>query len=851
MDEQLKKDIELKKIEIRRKLEMFKLESVDSGKNKGQTQDKLAGKPSSSKKLKMRRSTRKSQSPKRSRSRSPREAHSSRKRRSPLRSRSPRSRRSHRKPSRSPRKRHSRSKSRTPRRSRTPRKLSRRSRTPQKSRSPLRPRKSRTPTRKTMSRDSQSPPHYRGKKRSPLYKTARKSPSPRHSMFPWPKHQRTSTSPQSYAAVTPPPRTGKPILNRRYTSYFSKTQQDRLKPSAPVPPRMQSGKNERPPHDRNGNFADEPLTIISVLSILTALEDILGSLGPKVIDLMYKAKAMDKTQGNSSDQLLDNDDNCILFETIKEKLKGLVSANLVERNKESAVKKAIKNMATLVHQTNERQKACKDLETVGVKKKPFVRTESQQGASSRQEVNTRQVTPPPVVTNESMRQKTPDVSEKSMRQETPPWLTASKEERAVIRSKLSTALINQGRTDITDKQLEDYIEAYLIEAEKKKQSLESDKNTSTERQDMDEVMSTSSIDRIDVENKDELYDHITNRVDVVQVRSARPVASTNAPVNAQPQQSSSVRPVVFSLNRSAAPSLNRLPTPSSSIGPILAATDPQLTRHKTPSAQPSKVPKMCPPPRMEDVTLSDSDLRILMRKFDVLSNSEKQNYLSYMEKLKAADPERFKRLNDENVNSAQQPKTNIPSPIEESDKNVKPPPNDRSKTPTSIKANSNRIYSPGEHILSDQEGPTKAKNVFDDSDSDDSDDSAILASSIANSQQQIAQMKRDLNPVNAGSRIPVISSVQSLERMKPPRQLSNPTLPPTVHYQQQQHPFQLQPPFPSQPQHPFQPHQQQFAYPPQYQQHLGQHPPTAMSSIPGIANYYNEPLHPQYYHPRY
>lgn len=104
---------------------------------------------------------------------------------------------------------------------------------------------------------------------------------------------------------------------------------------------------------------DEPLTIVSVLRMLTALEDQLGSLGPKVIDLLAKALALEKIKANSADDLLLNDDNTVLFETVKEKLKGQIACDLLEPYKLSAVKRAITKVAAIIHLASEKQKARK------------------------------------------------------------------------------------------------------------------------------------------------------------------------------------------------------------------------------------------------------------------------------------------------------------------------------------------------------------------------------------------------------------------------------------------------------------------------------------------------------------
>lgn len=101
---------------------------------------------------------------------------------------------------------------------------------------------------------------------------------------------------------------------------------------------------------------DTEINVVAVLRLLTALEEKLGSLGPKVIDLLAQALAMEKNEANSSENLLDSDINCVMFETVKEKLKGQLLAGLVEPIQEKAFKNAIKKTASLIHIAGERKK---------------------------------------------------------------------------------------------------------------------------------------------------------------------------------------------------------------------------------------------------------------------------------------------------------------------------------------------------------------------------------------------------------------------------------------------------------------------------------------------------------------
>lgn len=100
-----------------------------------------------------------------------------------------------------------------------------------------------------------------------------------------------------------------------------------------------------------------PLTVVSVLRMLSALEDQLGSLGPKALNLLSKALAMEKIKPNAADDLLLNEDNCVFMETIKEKLKGiLIAAVLDDPQKVRVVKKLISNIATIIFQVTSKGK---------------------------------------------------------------------------------------------------------------------------------------------------------------------------------------------------------------------------------------------------------------------------------------------------------------------------------------------------------------------------------------------------------------------------------------------------------------------------------------------------------------
>ncbi|KAG4067515.1 hypothetical protein HA402_005287 [Bradysia odoriphaga] len=117
-----------------------------------------------------------------------------------------------------------------------------------------------------------------------------------------------------------------------------------------------SSKDCRPTSSDPAMEDGEPITIISVLSLLSAFENYLGSLGPKMIELMTEAIAMENIGVNFSNRILDDLSHCILFETTREKLKGLLSAGIVEENKTTAVKRTIRHMDVLIDEANARKR---------------------------------------------------------------------------------------------------------------------------------------------------------------------------------------------------------------------------------------------------------------------------------------------------------------------------------------------------------------------------------------------------------------------------------------------------------------------------------------------------------------
>ncbi|EDW30523.1 GL26800 [Drosophila persimilis] len=129
----------------------------------------------------------------------------------------------------------------------------------------------------------------------------------------------------------------------------------RVYPEYSLPKKARS---KSPDKDTEPPVADDgPLTVVSVLRMLSAVEDHLGSLGPKALSLLSKALAMEMVRPNAAEDLLLNEDNCVFLETTKEKLKGILIAEVLDDpQKVRVVKKLITNIAAIIFQVKEKAK---------------------------------------------------------------------------------------------------------------------------------------------------------------------------------------------------------------------------------------------------------------------------------------------------------------------------------------------------------------------------------------------------------------------------------------------------------------------------------------------------------------
>lgn len=218
---------------------------------------------------------------------------------------------------------------------------------------------------------------------------------------------------------------------------------------------------------------DSPLTVVTVLRLLSALEELLGpSLGPKVVELLAKALALEKVKANAADELLLNDENCVLLETIKEKLKGQLLSDLVERHRIKAVKKAIKNIAGLVHLASKNDK--KPLLELTQNDSSGALGKSATAASSSSGATAAAV----ATSSSSAANATVNATED--------------EEKLAISKKIASALVAQGKANISQDELESLVNYYYEKQRKAKEVVQKDVEQRPKSEQMNDNESTSS-----------------------------------------------------------------------------------------------------------------------------------------------------------------------------------------------------------------------------------------------------------------------------------------------------------------------------------------------------------------------
>ncbi|KAL0126936.1 hypothetical protein PUN28_005341 [Cardiocondyla obscurior] len=238
-------------------------------------------------------------------------------------------------------------------------------------------------------------------------------------------------------------------------SVYSHTYPSRTRPiyyATPYPVKDKSPTSAVPLAPVKEEVLPEDLEVVALLRLLTALEGQLGSLGPKIVSFLSKALAAEKAKPNSAEELLYDEEVSVLFETVKEKLKGQLFAGMVEKMAVSATKTAIQNIAKLLHKTSESKKRLEEEK----KKKERELLEAAKPVTNY--VNRTTYSRPIEITTPAIKSEPVSV---------PGVGTVDK---VAIAQQIAAALVAQGRSNVSQEELETLINAVVGMAEASKHS---------------------------------------------------------------------------------------------------------------------------------------------------------------------------------------------------------------------------------------------------------------------------------------------------------------------------------------------------------------------------------------------
>lgn len=403
----------------------------------------------------------------------------------------------------------------------------------------------------------------------------------------------------------PVPSSGTDLFQKRKPSKSSKSDRMDCINDDPVPSTsgtelFQRRKPAKSSVDETVPENEEPITVMSVLGLLAAFEDILGSLGGEVIELMTKAIIMNKAEAKSSNMMLDNHDHSVTFEKIYEKLKGLLNGGLIEPKKIPAVRKSIEKMTTLICEANDRKKT-NTQSHVPATEFPIARAEnSSYGQSS-----------------------------------------YTKYDRAAIAVKLIEALVQQGRKeeDISQVELENFIDDYIIMANAKPHSdtdnprvSQAVKPNASATTQAPEVLPEPSVKVFNAGNDHQLTNRYAN-ITMPENFSATDnhVTMANAKQHGEVDMKASTSSMVRTVHQS--PEV----LPVSYVKLENAGKENQLTnRHDKGSMLDEFSPTV----------ISDQELKTLIVNFTSLDERSKLCLVNYLKSLEETDPQRMQRFND-------------------------------------------------------------------------------------------------------------------------------------------------------------------------------------------------------------
>jgi hypothetical protein len=288
--------------------------------------------------------------------------------------------------------------------------------------------------------------------------------------------------------------------------------------------------------------------VTSVLRMLTALEAQLGSFGPRINSLLAQAISMDKAEYGSSQDLIRNIDNVVLFESIKEKFKGMLMAGIVDRGNVKATRVAIADLTELLNRA-----------------------------------------PPPIQNEEVKSAQAAGTSASSAQAVAVPGV--GQVDRAAIAMQITEALLAQGKTDVSEADLQDLIDAVIGMSQQ------------TEASEKPSTATTSATTPIETAEK-------SNE----KSSSAKPEVEkpeTKTTLTAATKASDALKVIQAAYKREASPVKNPRP--------VLANV--------------AQISDLC-----------EADLKSCLRIYKHLNLSEQRSLIMYLKKLEEEDPRRVENL---------------------------------------------------------------------------------------------------------------------------------------------------------------------------------------------------------------
>ncbi|PSN42980.1 hypothetical protein C0J52_13212, partial [Blattella germanica] len=381
--------------------------------------------------------------------------------------------------------------------------------------------------------------------------------------------------------------------------------------------------------------------IVKVLRHLTALESQLGSLGPRINTLLASALSLEKASLNSSNHLLANSDNFVLLETVKEKLKGQLLAGIVERNMVMATRSGIDNLSELLARAEES----------GV-------TSSGSNVAEPTSVSVPRVPAAPVAPVIPVAKVIP------AEPVTVPGIGTM--DKVAIAQQIASALVAQGKTDVTQEELEQLINAVVGMAQASAGS-ENPISTASYVSQMQQHLSGNTLsDKLTKARGEEtsLQKHISiGNIEPSVSSSQKNIAKTDPKTSALALlQSAYDEPKISPGGTISKIIVNQKDGIKDSVSLLKQQLPSPATTNTGPGQHLNKSD-------MDDLT--EEDLQTLLQNFNDLSAEEQHGLITYLKKLETKDPQRVEKLrqyvtmgNEENT--SQKPSQNLKSSLKSS-----------------------------------------------------------------------------------------------------------------------------------------------------------------------------------------